>query len=520
MRQTSLRRRRVVLVGLACCAGILSVLASIDTAAQQGASPVRRTARGRVVDLESQLIRVPLASADKAYARIEGARIKQWVEELAAISRKARDDGERYWGRIAGARHEAAVHQWSEEKVRAFGLEKVRTQEISLRPQWFPTSWSVTATGSGTTLKPTSVFPARGSAATPAAGLDLEAVWVGLGTEADFAGRDVKGKLAVMHSWPTDAPHAHSAAWLGSLRRAADKGAAAVLVNRATPGNFQLIGHNSPVPTLWIGTEDGNALRDLIAKGPVKVNVQLQTEMRQGLKDANVWGSLPGTTDEEIFVKAHHDGYFEAAMDNGSGVATMMAIAEYFAKVPKAQRRRTLTFVSVAAHHGGGDREWMNDPLHPVGPNAALMINCEHTAVVSTMTFGDRLRKSTSIDPRRWTVIGSDRLAALTVEAFTRYGVTLYEETEGSGDDDGPAPAAAAAAAAARPSRPDMPFINLIHSPQRFYHNDNDRPEFIPASGLEAATRAFVRIIDEANKLEIRELRRGTATTTASAGAR
>src|SRR5439155_7187091 len=133
---------------------------------------------------------------------------------------------------------------------------------------------------------------------------------------------------------------AHSAAWLGSFQRAVEKGAAALLVNRATPGNFQLIGHNATVPTMWIGTDDLNALRDLIAKGPVKVHFKLTTETRTGLKDANVWATLPGTTDEEIFIKAHHDGYFDAAMDNGSGVATLIALAEYFSKVPKAQRRR------------------------------------------------------------------------------------------------------------------------------------------------------------------------------------
>lgn len=490
------------------------VLLTAGSGAQQPRPSQRKT-----LDLEANMLRTAVPPGEQAYARIDGVRIKQLVDEITALSRKSRDDGERYWGRIAGTRHDALIHDWSAAKFREIGLENVRVQEFGLRPQWFPTSWSVTATGSGQTLKPESVFPAGRTAATPPGGLNLDAVWVGLGTEADFAGKDLKGKLVVMHSWPTDAPHAHSAAWLGSFQRAADKGAAALLVNRATPGNFKLIGHNSPVTTVWIGTDDMNALRQLIEKGPVKVHVQLATEMRAGLKDANVWGTLPGTTSEEIFIKAHHDGYFEAAMDNASGVATVVALAEYFAKVPKSQRRRTITFLSVAAHHGGGDREWMIDPAHPIRNDAALMINCEHTAVVTSMTFGDRLRQTTSIDPRRWTVLGSDKLTALTVKAFTTFGVTLYEEMEGGPEDEAERPAAAtarAAAAAGRPSMPaDMASINLIHSPQQYYHNDNDLPKYIPASGLAAVTRAFAKIVDEANKLDRAELTRRVPTSTA-----
>ena len=61
-------------------------------------------------------------------------------------------------------------------------------------------------------------------------------VWVGLGTEADFAGRDVKGKLVMIHSVPTPAVISHSSTWLGAADRAAKKGAAAILINLAIVG--------------------------------------------------------------------------------------------------------------------------------------------------------------------------------------------------------------------------------------------------------------------------------------------
>jgi hypothetical protein len=49
--------------------------------------------------------------------------------------------------------------------------------------------------------------------------------------------------------------------------------------------------------------------------------------MTPNLKSATIWGSLPGTTDETIFVVAHRDGWFEGANDNAAGVASMIGLA-------------------------------------------------------------------------------------------------------------------------------------------------------------------------------------------------
>ena len=78
--------------------------------------------------------------------------------------------------------------------------------------------------------------------------------------------------------------------------------------------------------------------------------------MQSGLKTASVWGTLPGTTDEDIIIIAHLDGYFDAALDNASGLAVMVGLLEHFSKVPQAQRRRNIRFLGSAGHHGGPGR--------------------------------------------------------------------------------------------------------------------------------------------------------------------
>ena len=50
----------------------------------------------------------------------------------------------------------------------------------------------------------------------------------------------------------------------------------------------------------------------------------------------------------------------------------------------------------------------------------------------------------------------------------------------------------------------DAPSFHIID--QVFYHTDIDVPEMAPAWGMEAATRAFLKVIDGANRMTRKEL--------------
>jgi hypothetical protein len=131
------------------------------------------------------------------------------------------------------------------------------------------------------------------------------------------------------------------------------------------------------------------------------------------LKDADFWGELPGATGEDIIVFSHHDGYFQAASDNASGMAVMMALAERYARMQQAQRRRTLKFVTTSGHHAGSlGVRWMHDNRETFLARTALMINAEHASPLQLMIWEVEMRQSTGIQPRRWFVHGSSKLAA------------------------------------------------------------------------------------------------------------
>ena len=217
--------------------------------AQRGrANEPQPDVKERRIDRESSFVRVPLRPGDEQYGRINGDRVKQFVNEITAISRRDRDRGHQYRGRIAGTDADKEVHDLVAAKFREWGLQDVRFEPVAVGAQNVPADWEVSASGSGTTLTFATAFPTQGAAATPAEGLDLDLVWAGYGTELDFAGRDVKGKLVFIQAMPWPNGFQQTARFYGALERAVAKGAAALLVNVAIPGTSPNRSADPPAP--------------------------------------------------------------------------------------------------------------------------------------------------------------------------------------------------------------------------------------------------------------------------------
>jgi len=100
-------------------------------------------------DLESNYLRWPLPEGEESYRRIDGARLKRWVDDMTAISRRSRASGTQYWGRIAGTPSDQETEAWIQAEFERLGLENVHSQPFDLAPQWFPTSWEVSIAARG-----------------------------------------------------------------------------------------------------------------------------------------------------------------------------------------------------------------------------------------------------------------------------------------------------------------------------------------------------------------------------------
>lgn len=229
----------------------------------------------------------------------------------------------------------------------------------------------------------------------------------------DFKGTDLKGKvLLVMNSDPDGEDPSFFAGkarlWYGrwdyKFDMASKLGAAGVLLIHTTPSagyswkvvqsswrgeQFELPAE-AGVPRVqvkgWLteevsrkvaalGGKDLDALRRAAESKdfrPVPLGVRLETSFQNRVErrqTGNVLGMLPGSDptlrSELIIYTAHHDhlgrradakpgedAIYNGAVDNASGVATMLAVARAFKALPKAPARSIL-FAAVAAEEQG-----------------------------------------------------------------------------------------------------------------------------------------------------------------------
>jgi len=444
---------------------------------------------------DEDYIRFPLPPGEQAYADVDAMKIKAAIGEITAISRKSRDDGNQYWGRIAGTPYDRMTQDWVMDRFNKLGLKDVHREAVAMKPLWYPTSWSAEFTVAGKATQLKSAFPITESPGTKPEGLTVPIVWVGLGTAADFHGRDVKGKAAMIYSNATPGGRDHSADWSGAIRRANDAGAALILVEMGFPGNGQsepegAVGTDAP--TITITPDDANLIRDQLDQGKdASLTLKLATETRRGLMTGNIWGMLPGANDEQILIMAHTDSFFEGAMDNASGIAMMLDIARHYAAVPQARRPRTLVFLTTADHHhGSAGIQSVRD--HYDWNKVALIVNAEHPSQTLLYNLDAGLMTANEVSARRWYVGGSDRLRKLVRDTFREFGVALYHKSEVSPGGE---------LSQIYRNAPSVHIIDHV-----IYHTTLDTPELVPAWGLEDATRAFLKIIDNANTMKKAEI--------------
>ena len=266
---------------------------------------------------------------------------------------------------------------------------------------------------------------------------------------------------------------------------------------------FYPVGSN--VPTFSLSYEEGLAMREMIGRtrggtAPhVKVNMDLK--MIPNEKTSTVWGTLPGAgyqtpSDETVIVTAHRDGWFEGANDNGTGVATMVGLAEYFAKVPQAQRRRTIIFLGTSGHHDGTAESgtWLSQHKEMFA-KTALLINCEHTAATEMIIGNQNITKSNWASTLTWYIGGSRKLEQIVVNAYAAFGVPVGE-----------IPARSPAGEIGRIYQL-APSIQLIDT-GLYWHSDYETGDIIPATGLANVTRAYAKIITDTGTIDLKDLQR------------
>jgi Zn-dependent M28 family amino/carboxypeptidase len=293
----------------------------------------------------------------------------------------------------------------------------------------------------------------------------------------DYKGRDMSGKILVMlNDDPgTEATpdffggkaRTYYGRWTYKYEIAAELGAAGVIIIHATPSagypfsvvqsswggeNFELrVDDDVPRLPLKAWTSEtasrdilgmaGPTLEDLKERAlrhdfePVSLNMRASSTIRQTLRNIdtyNVLGLLrggdPNYSDEVVVYTAHYDHFgigepvdgdsiYNGALDNASGVAMMLSIANAFTDL-SIPPHRSILFAAVGAEEFGllGSEFYVRNPTFP-HPTIVANINTDNTNIygqtrdivflgADRSTIGEVIE---SIADKRRMVIGTDR---------------------------------------------------------------------------------------------------------------
>jgi carboxypeptidase Q len=280
-------------------------------------------------------------------------------------------------GRVSGSPEMAKAVDWAVGAFRTAGVD-VHTEKYML-----PHAWSEGATRLevlGPETFPVSLVSLGLSPATPASGIEAPVVFVGEGSEGDFAraGAAVRGAFLlvytnVSYTWADleneyDAPPP-------IIKRGVQGGAAAILwvgererklLYRHTNAST---GQLEALPQAVLAREDGLRLMRAVEANPGKVRARLTmpNKISGPVEQFNVVGEIRGyeKPDEIVVLGAHLDSWElgTGALDNGCNAAMVIEAARAI-KATGLLPRRTIRFILFSGEEQGLIGSWQYVRAH------------------------------------------------------------------------------------------------------------------------------------------------------------
>ncbi|MFX1435367.1 MAG: hypothetical protein ACFFB1_16480, partial [Promethearchaeota archaeon] len=437
-----------------------------------------------------------------------------WVEDLWEIGIQGR-----YGYRMPGTAADWEGAEYVLQKFKQAGLKDTFKEPVPAIVN-FPDAWSLTI-NPGVDDEDIPCYFLRYTAFTPPGGITKDMVYVGTGSDAEFNALNetigIEDKIVLVDilaaPWPytgfldnyvlfeydpedTIGPGEMATenwplANLDSSYQLADTYGAAGFIGIMTcmPDYVNQYLHwyaNGELPGLTISPNDGEHLKDLLAMGPVQVKMVLTGIEEPGLT-YNVYGFLPGKTDDVIVILTHHDGW---ATNEASGTSVVIALAKYFARIYK--REKTLLFVSLASHFGKRAAwDTYDCKVYDLLPKVACAINIEMISKQIKVIGGDFVETGL-VAPRGMFLSGpfmsaNEHLFSYASEAIVKNDMERTFILPGDfavPGEGGPFHALG------------IPTINYIsHNPPQF--TKYDTPDTVAKEELVPTTKMFIDIIKD-----------------------
>lgn len=418
---------------------------------------------------------------------------------------------------------------WIEDHLRGLGLEQVRREPVTL-PYWEPRRWSLSILQDvQAAIEPWQVdcFPLPH--AEPAHGIEAELVPYDPGAPERVRGavalcdvplmRVPHAGLAARATWryDPDDTFAHSAHVLPFGREvmavmepaiaAGAVGFVGVLSGYPGDSHEYYVPYDAvarPIPGVWVRGSDGARLRELLASSARRVRLAVDS-VRESVVCFNLVGELPGADDETVIIGSHHDGPWASAVEDGSGIALVLAQAAYWSRLPRAERPHRLVFLLNAGHMAGGAGTRAFIDTHRADlDRVVLEVHLEHAANELAERDDGTLRPTGHPEARWWFTTRSPRLeaavrAAIEAERLERSLVLPPDFFGPHPTTDGGLFHLSA-----------VPLVNYLTAP--FYLFDAmDTMDKIHRASLVPVTRAAVRIIESTAGVSAAAMRAASA---------
>jgi hypothetical protein len=255
-----------------------------------------------------------------------------------------------------------------------------------------------------------------------------------------------------------------------------------------------------PVPAVWISGRDGARLARMLVEQPVTVRLSVEADIHAA-ESGNVLGELPGADDEIVAVGSHHDGPWASAVEDASGVALVLAQAEYWSRVPREERPHRMLFLLNGGHMaGGGGHRTFEERHGGEMEGIVLEVHLEHAALECIEQAG-RLVPTGLPEPRWWFTSAIRRLesAVLAAVEAERLARSIVVPPDIFGGDAPPTDAHGFFLAG-------VPAVSMLAAP--FYLFDSqDTLDKVDRDNLAAITRAAIRIIESTHGQTAKSMR-------------
>ena len=269
--------------------------------------------------------------------------------------------------RLAGSEAEARARDWAVAMLREQRFTNVRIEPFTI-PYWDAVREEAAVVSPAP--QPLVIAALGGSPSTPAGGLEAEIVrfpdMAALEAAPDSA---VPGRIVFIDERMTRAQDGsgYSAAVAKRSRCAPvaqRKGAAACLIRSvgtdphrfAHQGGSSRQANGASLPAAALSPADADLLARLVARGPTRVRLNIEADIRENAPSGNVIAEIRGRErpEEIVLLAAHLDSWDlgQGAVDDGAGVAVVTAAARLIRDLPR-RPRRTIRILLAGAEENG-----------------------------------------------------------------------------------------------------------------------------------------------------------------------